>query len=761
MRRLIVLLAFLATPLFAATHYAGRPLADALRDLESKGLRLIFNSDVVRPEMTVSAEPAATEPRRMLDELLREHHLHATKGPRGSLVIVRDDESRRTAPAAKPSAMPIALDEIVVTPSSFTIFTREPDRSHFLSREEVRSMPHLSDDLYRALDRLPGITGSDITARFNVRGGKEDETEVLLDGAEVYDPFHVRDLFRAFSTIDAEAIGAVDVLTGGFPSQYGGRLSGVIDISSMTPPENHHTEIGVSLLNTRVLSAGTRGNEQWLLSVRRGYLRELLKLIDPQDEDVNPNYYDLLAKLQTTISDRNVLSFSAFIAGDTLRVRETETDAKAIYTDRYLWANLRSAVTPQLFAQTVATIGRLSTDRRGTFGPSSVTDEDGVVRDERAFDFLSIKNDSTFDVSPRNLVKAGGTIKQLRASYDYSGTATIRDSLLDINGATIAINRAASLHTSGGDVAVYAADRIALTDRVVVEIGARADRQSYAPDGVHFSPRLNAVFAASNRVTLRAAWGRFFQPQGVQELQVEDGVTSFFPAERADHALIGADFVLGGGFTARAELYEKRMSDMRPRFENIYDRVVTFPELRADRLLIAPESGSARGGELLLRREGQPVLNGWLSYSRASVRDKIAGRDVPRSWDQRDSVTFNLDWRLGSKWNFDLGGIYHSGWPTTPLTGFFAGNVFHTAPGPLNSSRLPSYRRVDLRVSRHVQISHGGFSFFLELMNVLNVHNVTRIGGYNFTATNGVITGSPITESVLGVVPSFGVTYAF
>jgi hypothetical protein len=57
------------------TRYAGRPLANALRDLESRGLRLIYSDDVVRPDMIVKNEPRATEPRRILDELLREHAL--------------------------------------------------------------------------------------------------------------------------------------------------------------------------------------------------------------------------------------------------------------------------------------------------------------------------------------------------------------------------------------------------------------------------------------------------------------------------------------------------------------------------------------------------------------------------------------------------------------------------------------------------------------------------------------------------------------
>jgi hypothetical protein len=59
--------------------------------------------------------------------------------------------------------------------------------------------------------------------------------------------------------------------------------------------------------------------------------------------------------------------------------------------------------------------------------------------------------------------------------------------------------------------------------------------------------------------------------------------------------------------------------------------------------------------------------------------------------------SFNLDYRLGSHWNFDVAGVYHSGWPTTPVNGVLVNNTFHTVVGAYNSDRLPAYRRVDLR----------------------------------------------------------------
>ena len=87
-----------ATATAQPTSLRGRSLAEALHVLEGRGLRLIYSTDVVRPEMIVGVEPRSTEPRQMLDELLREHHLHATNGPRGSIVIVHSVEGMRGYP---------------------------------------------------------------------------------------------------------------------------------------------------------------------------------------------------------------------------------------------------------------------------------------------------------------------------------------------------------------------------------------------------------------------------------------------------------------------------------------------------------------------------------------------------------------------------------------------------------------------------------------------------------------------------------------
>jgi hypothetical protein len=99
------LLAILLVGAQAAASYAGKPLGDVLRDLQRRGLNVVFSSELVKPGMTVAAEPKATAPRRILDEVLAPHGLAVRGGPRESFVVVR---ATRAPEAPGAAAGPVA-----------------------------------------------------------------------------------------------------------------------------------------------------------------------------------------------------------------------------------------------------------------------------------------------------------------------------------------------------------------------------------------------------------------------------------------------------------------------------------------------------------------------------------------------------------------------------------------------------------------------------------------------------------------------------
>ena len=146
---------------------------------------------------------------------------------------------------------PTALDEIVVTPSRVTLLRQEPVVSVDLDRDELAALPHLGDDIFRALTLMPGITGEEVSARFSVRGGRADEVLIILDDTELYEPYHLKDYSSSLSIIAPRTLGEVSLITGGFPAQYGDRMSGVLEMTT-TQPQETRTHVGLGTLSAEL-----------------------------------------------------------------------------------------------------------------------------------------------------------------------------------------------------------------------------------------------------------------------------------------------------------------------------------------------------------------------------------------------------------------------------------------------------------------------------------------------------------------------------
>ena len=157
---------------------------------------------------------------------------------------------------------------------------------------------------------------------------------------------------------------------------------------------------------------------------------------------------------------------------------------------------------------------------------------------------------------------------------------------------TVAVNASPSGNTLGA----YLSARVHPMQPLTVEAGARYDRVSWTGDR-SVSPRLNAALALGPSTTLRAAWGTYYQAQAIQDLQVQDGVSTFYGAERAEHRVVGIEHG-AGAVSLRAEAYQRVLTHQRPRFANLDRTIDIFPEVENDRVLLKPQGGDARGVEL-------------------------------------------------------------------------------------------------------------------------------------------------------------------
>ena len=281
---------------------------------------------------------------------------------------------------------------------------------------------------------------------------------------------------------------------------------------------------------------------------------------------------------------------------------------------------------------------------------------------------------------------------------------------------------------SGDTYAAYVSDRWRITDRLIADLGLRWDEQTYLPPGAdeQVGPRASVLYRLDGQTDLRIAYGKFFQSQGLADLQIEDGVVDFAPAQHASSTIVGVDHRFPDGLSLRAELFEKTTHAARPRYENLFDPLVLLPELRPGRVRIAPERGEARGAEVLL--SATHPFSWWLGYSFAHADDVIDGQDVPRSWDQRNALNAGVTHDVGP-WTLSAVLNVHTGWPVTtlslvPSNAPDAVDGVVAVPGPRNAERLGTAQRVDFRASRTYAAGAGSVRVFAEVTNLTGRENV-------------------------------------
>ncbi len=826
----------------AATGWVGRPLGEALRELEAHGLRILYTSHLVQPDLRVLAEPTTSEPRQMLDELLAPHGLAATAGPGGRLVVVaaaslpagvrgrvRDQGSgapiagvrvliagtaRATSSTADGSfhledvtpgsytleahlpgfvvgrfevllapgqtteavlaltAAPLALDEIVITPSRVTMLREESVLGLNLDRGDIFALPHFGDDIFRAFTLLPGVSGEETSARFNVRGGRDDEVLVLLDQVELFEPYHLRDFSSRVSIVAPQALREVNLITGGFPAQYGDRMSGVLEMSTVEP-ERRRTRLGLSMINAELSSSGTFNEQRghWLAAARHSNLELALSLLDIRER---PRYWDAFAKLEYQLQSGQRWGVHLLHSDDNLDFFNLDSDAEedylTSYGNSYLWLTHQSILSSRLFVDSVASRGRVDRDRRARELELETEDEDDgfTIFDQRDLQVLGLKQDWQLQAGARNHLQWGFDVRRLVADYDYVNRRELDDLLAAIRSEPRTGTTRFKRRLRGQQRSAYLSDRWRATAALTLELGLRYDEYTLTADR-NLSPRFNLVYAAGERSTWRAAWGYFFQSQRPYELEVEDGVTELKSAERTEQRVVGFEraFAIGSrdsDLLLRIEAYQRLITDPRRRYENLFHPAEIFPEIEPDRFLYAPERSTAYGIELFLRGKWQR-LEGWVNYTYSRITDRLAGRTVPRRIDQPHALKLDLNYPVGRSWNLNLAWRYHTGWPTTEVSGRLVEDEEGETEvvllfGPVNGKRLPPYHRLDLRASREWQKKQGVLGFFLELQNVYDRENVAGFDPDEFDLAADVELVA-VEEHWDGFLPSFGITWEF
>ncbi len=716
-----------------AAPYTGRTVANVIDGFRDQGYSFAYSTNLVDDEIRVLKEPEPGTPVEIVRQILRPFGL-AIREESGVYLVVKGQATGAPQPgsgAMAPAPTQPDIETVIVAASRYEI-SRDISTSRFaLDQRSIQNMPDVGEDPIRVTQRLPGTAASGASALVHFRGGEESEIGIMLNGQWLFDPFHIRDYQNIFSAVDARAIQGVEVYTGGFPVRYGDRMSGLVLMDSLDTEKPRHTEIGLSVFNTSFLSAGEADGRNWLFSARRGNLD---LVIDPKFGQ--PSYFDVFGEYTIELSSNTRLSLNTLFAEDQVRlVLETDpAELEQVVSDTsnmQLWLRLDSDWSETLSSSTVLSMVDYSNQREGVANdPEKMV---AAALDTRDVTRFALRQDWIWSPSARHRTQWGIHAAYGEADYAYDGSAAYFGLQAIYQDQPDAVSRSATASPTGGSYAIYVSDRWRLTPRAVFEWGLRWDDQTYTEvsSDSQLSPRLNLMVRTAEATELRFSLGRYHQSQPLQSLQIEDGITNFWPAQRADHIIAGVKHLINNETAVRLEIFQKEIRDVRPRFENLYDPLGLMPELQADRVRLDPTRARARGLELSTDRTAG-AWNWWGSYTWSEVSDRIDGRDVPRSWDQRHAVQGGFAWQ-NEGWNFSMAASIHSGWPRTDLALIDAGvdadgepiNV--AVPGPRNQFRHPTFSSVDVRLSRKFDVRRGTLLAFVEISNVLNRRNVCCI----------------------------------
>ncbi|ANM30761.1 hypothetical protein ABI59_16005 [Acidobacteria bacterium Mor1] len=812
--------ALLASPT-KGEAFEGRPLADVLEELRQDGLALNFSSALVPPDYVVPREPPAGETLDRLRGVLADAGLELRPAPGGRswlVVAARRDRvlrgrvfstgrkrpiggarvsliaahvqdgrtletrsrpdgtfrfdgldgrlyvlqieaigftSREHAPVTAASAgFPLAISlvplprfaaEITVTPGEHSLVSSAGDGAFRLDREQVGVVPSYGGDLTRVLGSVPGITAPDNSAALSIRGSEAADVAFVLDGLELYEPFHLADFQSPFSFIDSNRVESVDVLAGGFPAEFGDRHGGFIAVDTLQPLETAETQIRVGTLNSAVSHAAPLSRGSLSVSARRWYPDAVRESTELGDDELNPEFSDAYLRYTTHLSPETYLSAHLLFAQDTVDAVEPDgnEEVRADNESVYAWVRSWTRWSDKLFSETVFSAGQLRRLREGISEPE---DDPIRVRDQRRVYFCGLRHDVRRQNSPRNLTKGGVEVRPLDARYSYAS---------ELPGARQQI----ALEPDGTSFSAYLSHRASVSPSLALELGMRWDDQNFA-GAAQWSPRLNGVWRKGSQ-ELRFAFGHYFQSQRIYELPLEDGQTSFFAPERSVQVDLSYRRGWSNGLQFRADAYRRRITDVQPRFENVFNPLELFPETESDRNLIAPESARTEGVELSLQAPSDRSWTWWLSYAWSRSRDRIAGHDVPRSQDQPHTLKLALARQRGP-WSVALTGTAHSGWPTVPAEVVQLAGGPELRLGPRNSIRHPTYVRVDGKLAYALTVRNTALSFELEVLNLADRQNVCCVDEIELGFDGS---GNPFlirdVDTWLGITPSFSLRISF
>lgn len=760
----------------------GRRLDEALADLQRRGLKVIFSSEVVRPTMRVTSEPQMPSLRRVLDALLEPHGLIAQVGPGGTVLVVKNPRARLVQPsrprpvAAPPSPTPSTApapryDETIRVVDDAAAGTTNGPRSVTLRPLDVRDFAGGFENVFRTLTALPGVTGTDeLGSRIAVRGGAPDQNLTVMDGIEIHNPFRLivpsedLALVGLASTFNPDTVERVEFFPGAFDVPYGDRLSSLLVVKNRdgSQAEAFQGASSASLGDANLtvegkLPGGADGS--WLVSTRRTYLGLVAERVTGA---ALPTFTDLQARATWVPHPGQRVSLVALAGRERLRQNTgANVDAGSTSATNNSLAGVtfeaslggrgfsRTVMSYSGFTDALDSFERSFDNSRGANTLDSIASGALLqfqVRRRIEVNDLAVRQDLLFVPSSRHWIDVGAEAHLLDTGWvwDIAGDRSLQQA----NASSIRLGAALPSYLDSSRQArragVWIKDRWQLGGRVVVEPGVRLDHSSVTR-AFTLSPRLSASMRIGEAWRLDGALRRHAQSPGYEKMLQSDYFVELSPdasrgigAERALQAVIGLERSFRWGISARLDGYVKRYDDLiAGRLEtdterlarlatydvpaDLWSSVPTGPQITT--LPVNAGRGRASGIEAHVSRMGASPIAGWVTYSfNRAVRTEY-GVTRPFDYDRRHGLTAALNLKVGPRLDLSLTGRARSGLPRTPVQGVRLALAQDTADVDGDGNRAEFVPQRDPSGAPVFQPDYGG----IEALNSARLPRFARV----------------------------------
>ncbi|MDW7694369.1 TonB-dependent receptor [Flammeovirgaceae bacterium SG7u.111] len=655
------------------------------------------------------------------------------------------------------------LDEVEIAdiPKSTMELGNQPGKFR-LNPKEIVKTPQLGEaDLMRGMQMLPGISSAgEKSSGLNIRGGSASQNLVLFDGFTIYHLDHFYGLFSSFNT---DAVKDVQVYRGGFEAKYGGRVSGLVDITGKAGNSNKPAgSIGVNLLSANVALETPIGQKATaFVSARRAYTdimqtglynslfsyaqTELPELNTDTNKNENrtetPNYYyyDIHAKVSLKPSAKDLVSLSFYngqddyVSVESLKTERSNSSFSEESIEKYLVGNTGVGLrwnrihSNNLFG--TLNLAWSNYYRDYSFEQNSLTTffqretaRGWDVFRENRINELSARYNFEYTVNDKNYVEFG--FYTTHNQIDYRDVASDSEGLLEFKH-------------GGTQIGGFIQNTFTPNEKLSFTLGLR--ETYYTPTKEFYpEPRFSMGYQVTENWKLKGSIGRYYQFIN----QIEHSAASiinqdywvlandeYIPVLSADHFIVGGSFSKGS-VVVDVEFYHKNMEGlMTTELEHVFRGNNLRPSWKVTGVLNDGE-GIANGVDILVHKQGK-VLNTSVGYTLAQVKHKYdrlqEGDYFAANIDQRHEFKVYNQVNLG-KWDFSANWIFHTGRPYSVPTDTMTqtnGNV-KILYDEQNNGRLPNYHRLDVSASYQMKMGNGIGKIGLSIFNVYNQKNVGK-----------------------------------